>query len=204
MTIDLSINDQEVIFSFNRIANDLMNSFLLMAGEKTYRIAEIEFYLKSDEHDDPYTHGNKRQLEYGKWYFHGSGLDLTFGKDGFHGGILIRAIYDIYHENDTDGYFYGPIVSVAELFGNLGDIRESSFAFGLIPAKDYQLEYEKPIAAPRVGLNPNNPHMDSKKYHDAFYRFLIMPKRKHGEKYKIAEAMKTQGCTPEEIDKIWG
>lgn len=196
MKIYLSINENNINSDFKRIANELMNHWILKIELKAYRIAEIEFYLKCESHNDIYTHGHKLQLEKERWYFHGSGLDLTFGSENFHGSILIRALYDINEKK----YIYGPINCVTELFSNLGNIYQNNFSFGLIPAKENDFELENPIAAPRVGLNPEK----DKNIVNSFYRFLIMPKQKHTDKSKIAEAMKKQKYSDLEIKNIWG
>lgn len=196
MAIDLTIKESNIDSDFKRIAYDLMNHWILKIGSKMYRISEIEFYLKSECHNDTYTHGHKLQLEQERWYFHGSGFDLTFGANGFYGGILIRALYDF----KGDNYTYGPLNCVTELFSNIGHIYVTNLSFGLIPAEPKYFEIEKPISAPRVGLNP----LKDKDKFEAFYRFLIMPKHKHAEKTKIAEGMKQQGYSDTEIKNIWG
>ncbi len=196
MAINLIINESNIDADFKRIADDLMNHWILKIESKMYRITEIEFYLKSEFHNDTYTHGHKLQQLKERWYFHGAGIDLTFGVNGFYGGILIRALYDFKENN----YTYGPLNCVTELFSNIGHIYETNLSFGLVSAKPNDFEAEKPIPAPRVGLNPNK---DKDKY-EAFYRFLIMPKRKHAEKTKIAEGMKQQGYSDIEINNIWG
>jgi hypothetical protein len=196
MAIDLTIHEEDIDSDFKRIAFDLMNHWVLKIESKMYRISEIEFYLKSDSHNDTYTHGHKLQQEKERWYFHGSGVDITFGADGFYGGILIRAIYDF----ENDYYTYGPLNCVTELFSNVKNIYESNLSFGLIPAKEFDFIIEKPIASPRIGLNPQR---DNKKY-EALYRFLILPKQKHAEKTEIAESMRQQGCSENEINNIWG
>ncbi len=196
MAIDLTINKNEIDSCFKRIANDIMNHWVFKIETKTYRITEIEFYLKSEFHNDKYTHGHKLQLETEKWYFHGSGIDLTFGANGFYGGILIRALYDF----KGDSYIYGPLNCVTELFSNIKHVYESNLSFGLIRATQSEFEFEKPIPAPRVGLNPEK----DKEQFCYFHRFLIMPKHKHAEKTKIAEGMRKQGYSDIEIKNIWG
>jgi hypothetical protein len=197
MTLNLKVKENSIDKDFNRIAFELMNHWLLKIESKSYRISEIEFYLKSDFHNDSYTHGHKLQKQKEKWYFHGSGVDITFGNDRFYGGILIRAIYDFKNDN----YIYGPLNCVTEVFSNINNIYEKGISFGLVPSKNSKIEIENPIAAPRVGLNTQ---IDKAK-HDALYRFLIMPKYKHAEKTKIAEGMKQQGrYSEEEIKNIWG
>lgn len=195
MILDLTIKKNNIDNDFNRIAFDLMNNWMFKIESKLYRICEIEFYLKSESHNDTYTHGHKLQKEKERWYFHSSGIDITFGENGFYGGILIRAIYDI-KENQ---YTYGPLNCVTELFSNINNIYNSNISFGLVSSKESNIKIETPIAAPRVGLNPQK---DKAKY-EAFYRFLIMPEQKHAEKTKIAEGMKQQKYSEDEIKNIW-
>jgi hypothetical protein len=197
MTINLTIDKKNIDNDFNRIASELMNNWILKVESKKYRIAEIEFYFKSDFHNDIYIHGHDLQKRKEKWYFHGSGVDITFGSNEFYGGILIRAIYDLTNQK----YIYGPLNSVTEIFSNVKSVYESNLSFGLVPADKNKLEMEEPISAPRVGLNPDK---DNEMF-DSFYRFLIMPKQKHAEKTKIAEGMKQQEkYTEDDINEIWG
>jgi len=196
MAIDLTINESNIDSDFKRIAFDLMNNWTLRMESMLYRITEIEFYLKSETHDDTYTHGHELQKEKERWYFHGSGVDITFGTSGFYGGILIRAIYDFKNDN----YIYGPLNCVTEIFSNLKSVYETSLQFGLVPVNGNDFIKENPIAAPRVGLNPQR---DKEKY-EAFYRYIVMPKEKHVEKSKIADGMKQQGYKEKEINEIWG
>jgi hypothetical protein len=196
MGINLSIDERNVEHDFLRISTDLMNYWILRVNNAEYRITEIEFYLKSDFHKDTYTHGNTLQKEMGRWYFHGSGVDLTFGSDQMHASLLIRAIYNL----KSKDYIYGPLNAFAEVFHNFSNIYESNQIFGLIPVSREEIEFEIPLRAPRVGLNPKiDPEMYSR-----FYRFLNMPKQKHAEKTRIAEAMSIQGISEDEINKIWG
>lgn len=196
MTIDLTIDKDNYYNDFNRIATELMNHWILKVESKEYRIAEIEFYLKSNFHNDTYTHGHDLQKEKEKWYFHGSGVDITFGSLDFYGGILIRAIYNLTDQE----YIYGPLNSVTEIFKNIKNVYKSEFTFGLSFAEKDKLEFEDPISAPRVGLNPEK---DNGKF-NCFYRFLILPKQKHAEKSKIVQGMKQQQkYSEEEINEIW-
>lgn len=195
--LDLNINLAQPSESFQRIANDLMNNWHLVSGNKKYRITEIEFYYKHKKyHKDPYVHGHKQQKTSHQWYFHGSGIDLTFGTDEFYGGILIRAIY-----NDEDSeYHYGPLKILTELFKNFDGIYNYDTSWGLEPITFWHFDKEKPIAAPRVGLNPTkDPDMAKR-----LYRFIVMRKFEHKEKGKILQSMIEQGYSEEEANEIWG
>lgn len=194
MLLNLTINSLDLNDDFRRIADDLMNKWILKIHESRYRICEIEFYFKSETHQDNFTHGHLQQMKSGCWYFHGSGVDITFGSANSYGGILIRAILNL----DNNKYTYGPLKIITELFSNLQSVYNDSYSFGLIPATE-DIKYEKPIAATRVGLNKaSNPEM-----HDKFYRFLIMPKEQHAEKTNIESAMQKQNYDDLEIKSIW-
>ena len=196
MAIDLTIGADNIDSDYKRISFDLLNKWVIKFGTYRYRICEIEFYLKSETHNDAYTHGHPLQKEKGRWYFHPSGVDITFGSDGSYGGILIRALYNI----DNGDYIYGPLNCVTELFSNIENIYETKLSFGLIPVDQSDVKIENPIAAPRVGLNP----LKDIDKHKALYRYLIMPKRKHAEKTIIVESMLQQGYPADEINNIWG
>lgn len=200
--INLSINRNNVETSFERIAKELMNEWSLACGKNLYRIAEVEFYLRTinkedNWHHDSYVHGHDLQKTSHRWYFHGAGIDLTFGQEDFYGGILIRALCNI----ENGEYHYGPLKLLVELFGQFPEVYGTNHTFGLIPAEKDQFKREDPIAAPRVGLNPKT---DIDMF-EKNYRFLIMPKKQHADKTKIAEAMKgSRKYTQNEINNIWG
>jgi 3-methyladenine DNA glycosylase Mpg len=195
MKINLSINETSPAMDFERIATELMNDWVVQINLKRYRIAEVEFYFKSDKHLDPYSHEHPLQKEMGKWYFHGSGIDITFGNNNYHGGILLRAIYDI----EMKRFIYGPLNTVAEIFSNFSSVFDGAFVFKLSPAIANEFEKEEVINAPRVGLNSNLDEI----YHKKHYRFLIMPKEKHANKGEIAEALRSSKSL-DEINKIFG
>jgi hypothetical protein len=196
MMINFNVDVEKPNVDFKRIASEIMNDWILQIENKKYRITEIEFYLKHDEHNDGYTHGHELQREMGKWYFHGSGIDITFGNECSYGGILIRAIYNL----DTHKYVYGPIKVVTEVLSSIKNVYYSTLLFGLNPDSEKRIEREIPIAAPRVGLNS----LHNQVMHDKFYRFVVMPKMQHANKTEIVEAMKKQGYSEEESNNIWG
>lgn len=86
---------------FPKIAEELMNHYVIVKGEETYRILEVEFYYYNHSIDDFRDDSCKKQVTYlrttkvGQWFFHNSGIDLTFNsnkEEGFGGGILLRKI----------------------------------------------------------------------------------------------------------------
>lgn len=201
MEIDLTIDKGNISGSFERIAKELLNSWVIASGNSFYRICEIEFYFKTKDHEDPYSHGHELQKSSGKWYLHPSGMDITFGNPECYGGILIRALDNLTLPIDhSKRYTYGPLNCLQELFQNLNSVYKQDYTLGIVYADEGKIEYEDPIAAPRVGLNPNkNPEM-----FDQNYRFLVLPKKKHADKTLIFEAMIRQGLPKEKADKIWG
>lgn len=111
---------------FNKIANDILNYKLLSINEKPHRICEVEFYLYSADHIDPFTHRDKDQSIPNNWYFHKKngtykcgtfkGLDMTFRpvvttydkKFGIYGGMLIRSISILDKYGKETGFIEGP------------------------------------------------------------------------------------------------
>ncbi|KAF8886942.1 hypothetical protein BD779DRAFT_541824 [Infundibulicybe gibba] len=68
---------------FTDIADELLKRSHLVFGEVAFEFLEIEFYLNSGRHKDPFTHGNEEQGVTGRWYFHRAS---TSGTAGFRGG----------------------------------------------------------------------------------------------------------------------
>jgi len=58
--------------SFDQIANDLFNDYIIQVNNNFYRLLEIEFYYNNKKgHNCSYTHGHKWQKRSGCWYVHG-------------------------------------------------------------------------------------------------------------------------------------
>ena len=198
--MNFEINNENIEKSFSIVATDIMNNWILKTNEISYRICELEFYYKSDSHQDPYIHGHELQKQMGKWYFHGSGLDLTFGSEGISGSILIRAIYNL----DEEKYIYGPLNTVTELLSNLPGIYGGDFSLQFEQDNKGKIKSEdkiKSIEAPRVGLSPEKDNKD--KFCKKNYRFLVMPKNKHIGKESLMAEMAINGKSKEEIKKYW-
>ena len=99
---------------FADLAAYLLNDVVLHISGHPHRMVEIEFYLYSTEHPDPFTHCDPQQLTVDSWYFHrqngkgykgGSfkGLDITFGAEDVHGGIIIRSIQSLADKSLVEG-----------------------------------------------------------------------------------------------------
>lgn len=74
------------------IADLLLFHCHIETDECKYRILEIEFYFKNNNHKDDVT--ITRNEKPGMWWLHESGVDITFNSKGKKccGGILIRSI----------------------------------------------------------------------------------------------------------------
>ena len=140
MTLKLFGNDRDIIdlktineAKIQEIARSLLTKYVLVVGDKEYRLAEIEFYINSDVHNDKYTHGDLNQKQFAKWYFHrypnGSyksgtykGLDITMGDPDTYFGILIRSIYCA----ETNEFIDGPCKTVNKILelNNCSDVKE--------------------------------------------------------------------------------
>ncbi|MCK4653577.1 MAG: hypothetical protein KAU01_03950 [Candidatus Cloacimonetes bacterium] len=157
---DLNFSDQEKIeCSFNKIAEKILNNYLLKINCNEYRITEIEFYYNDEccnnYHPDPYTHRHYRQRLNAQWYFHRKGrggLDITFGKGKnckVYGGILIRAIekYNQNKTNENDNYSEGPCKVVEKIFE-------------VIKSKEDKNRLKKIIKGKRVFNKNNILHLD--------------------------------------------
>ncbi|TSA37659.1 MAG: hypothetical protein D4R64_05555 [Porphyromonadaceae bacterium] len=194
------IDRQTTFAKMESLADELMNNRILKAGNKQYRLTEIEFYLFHRElFPDPTTHCDKRQLTSDHWYFHrfpGSeilrplnriGMDLTCGNQAekIYGGILIRAIQDI---DGKEEYIYGPSVLVNKLWSEmipkpskLEDLEEkdanTNSSLQLLPQK---LPGQKIFECPRVGLGKKA----TEEFQLAPYRFITFASKKHVWKEK--------------------
>lgn len=181
-------------YDFNYMANELLNKRQLCVFGKKYRMCEIEFYLKSEDHNDEYTHCSAEQFNYGYWYFHKyktgtfksgtfKGLDITLGKDNYY-GILIRSVYDIENKRLIEG----PCNSVNEFLKvfKCNDVKELHEQYTEIinPIKENKLltleiaDFSDKIkVGPRIGLSDKYPEFKEKPY-----RFVVMDVKKEKKK----------------------
>jgi 3-methyladenine DNA glycosylase Mpg len=189
--------------SFNKIANQLLNHFLLQVNNKFYRLLEIEFYVNdkigNGLHIDDYTHGHEIQKKSNKFYFHGSGMDIAIGNEKMFGGILIRAIAEYNKGLVKENIVFGPLKVVTEIFNNFNNVIEGDKnTFNIVPST---LENQDVFALPRIGLNENK----NKEFHSKPYRFIIHPELGHKDKTAMAIYFKENyRMGSEEINKLLG
>jgi 3-methyladenine DNA glycosylase Mpg len=169
-----------------KIAESLLQTYVLVVNDKEYRLAEIEFYINSKSHPDKYTHSDPDQKTFSKWYFHkrgGSyksgtfkGLDITLGNENTYFGVLIRSIYDA----SDDTMIEGPCKSVnkilelndctniKEYMGGRQDPLNARCTNNFYLKRKPSLNKEIIYMGPRIGLSDKYP-----KWKDVQYRFLI-------------------------------
>jgi hypothetical protein len=120
----------------DKIALQLLNERLLHViddkdNNHYFEICEVELYLNSEEHPDPYPHKHPDQKLFGHWHFHRTsnkpdasyrsgtfkGVDITLGTDDSYFGILVRSICPV----GTNDVISGPckvVNKILELTGN--------------------------------------------------------------------------------------
>ena len=53
-----------------KIMNYLLNQCKLVVDGNEHELIELELYLHSKRHPDPFVHMNEQQMNFGTWYFH--------------------------------------------------------------------------------------------------------------------------------------
>lgn len=182
--IDYDTIDAKMI---QKIAESLLMKYVLVVGDKEFRLCEVEFYVKNDNHNDTYTHGDDHQKTYGKWYFHRypngayksgtyKGLDLCLGCENTCVGVLIRSIYDA----DNDEMIDGPCKTVNKILelNDASDVNEymegRNSPLSVRSTNNFHLKRkailpeEQIYKGPRIGLSNKYPE-----WKNVHYRFLI-------------------------------
>jgi 3-methyladenine DNA glycosylase Mpg len=196
--IDYESIDENII---QKIAEAIFMKYVLIVENKEFRICEIEFYVKNNNHDNKYTHSDSLQKTFGKWYFHrypnGSyksgtwkGIDLTLGNNNTFFGVLIRSIYD----SDVDEMIEGPckvVNLILQLSCDKNDVKEymenKKSPLSARSIKNFYLKRKQNLSietiykGPRIGLSDKYPEWKT-----INYRFIIKKNYiKKGKKVNI-------------------
>ena len=151
--LDLTINASNIEKSFDRIAGNLINDHLLIAGEKAYELTEIEFYYNKYEPQasvDNFAHHHGAKHPDGTWRLHGAGLDIVLKKaDDYYGGILIRGLQEVKNASEAAVVIDGPWNTATTLIRDMGT---ANAAEGFYLKKRTQSVQREFIKSPRVGL----------------------------------------------------
>lgn len=164
-----------------QIAKKLLCEYELILNYSSWEIKEIEFYLNSETHPDPFVHKH-HDYETGQLRIHGAGIDIAIKINGRYGGILLRSI-----QKSDENLIEGPIKVCETIIKNMGTIENATLSF---------LKLEKPLNekvyyAPRVGLKPEKIETFGNRFEFLVknYRFFKWNKL-DAEKYLIALSMK--------------
>jgi len=209
--------------AIDSLAESFLNGFVIRINGKDHRLAEVEFYLQDENHNDIFTHCDEQQKIPCQWYFHrmgkgatagykgGSykGLDITFSKRGF-GGMLIRALYQI----ETKEYIEGPskvvdhILSLCSAKDISSFTTSDNFSWSVLDETkklhivQSKLERRDLITSGRVGL------VLRKKEHVPFvlkpYRYMSFPLLVRKGRQHLVLELYYIGKTKEEIMLITG
>ena len=187
-----------IIFDYNTISNDcfqeiadnLINYSVIEVNGFQYRIIEVEFYLKSINHNDEYTHCDPDQLKSHSFYFHKhktgtykngtfKGMDITLGdaatKTYF--GILIRSIKTLM-DDENKKIIEGPCNVVNRILSDYDSTSITEFVNGSpmnifdneqkFTIKNFNHDVKSLYNAPRIGLSMKYPL-----YQDRKYRYVL-------------------------------
>ena len=155
-------------------------------------LVEIEAYLHSASHPDPYVHQNQDQKNYATWYFHKhkngtykggtfKGMDLILGNEKFFFGILIRTI------RVGDNVIEGPCNCVNYILKTCGkdtvkDLVDSNgidVTKGLVTLIKSDSVNSNIISGPRIGLSDKYPE-----WKDVKYRYVSLT---NSNRYKVKQ-----------------
>lgn len=113
LSIPKDATEEYIQEQFKLLAKKLLSEYVIIKGEKTYRIIELEFYFYNKNHPDKAVY--KRIIESGRWYSHLSGIDISFeSREEYYGGVLIRSLVSSKNEITN-----GPLSSFIELFRDI-------------------------------------------------------------------------------------
>lgn len=106
-----------------KIAEELLKNYCIHCGEKTYYLAEIEFYYRDkdiakwDNEWNKVTYSNRNGFEAGSLFYHLSGVDICFDcTANRYGGILIRSIVE--KNNNDEIITIGPLTCVNKMLND--------------------------------------------------------------------------------------
>lgn len=183
------INEENSNEICQKIAYKLMCEYQLDINNHIFNFTELEFYIYSDKHPDPYVHKNKIQKEFGKFYIHPQdgnygGIDFTIGdsETGIYGGVLIRGL-----KRECDKYFIsGPNILKKEIYSilNVENYKQlQNIADQQIKVVSHK-NHQDIRCSTRVGLKPKfEDYLKGGKYIYKLHRFITYTKEK-GHKFK--------------------
>ena len=157
-------NNSDFNILIKEIAESILNDYSLELNGGFWNIIELEFYLYTENHQDPFVHKHSiNELPFyntGQLRCHESGVDIAISNanTNSYGGILLRTIKKEGHSEVIEG----PINVQRAIIKNMGNITSSSFQFvnrnsrknnkvyqtarvGLYPKKDISIDNQLPF-----------------------------------------------------------
>ena len=206
--------------AFASAAERVLHGLELIIFGKRFRLVEVEFYLTSDAHPDPFTHLHEVQRAFGQWYLHrqGSGyrggsfkgLDLTFGDGQAFGGMLLRSI-----EADSGEFICGPSLIVAAIlrqspYNSVAELDRRLDGVGawteqaLIQLRETDAPTGDVYRSARVGLGGGRGSGSRDLFADRSYRFLSEPRLVKKGRPELIRQMHRDGYSAAQIREITG
>ena len=195
-------NHTDAPTSLVSVAELLINKCELQIGTRTFELAEVEAYLWTSSHKDPFVY-REPNAKFGQLFFHASGVDIWLGLGESRLGWLVRAVY----ERSSDTYIYGPLI----IKGVIEEELKLQLTKSAVQSY-YSLELDWPIslilAEPErndrvfkaTRWNLGEKELDPQKYKSRDYRFFTHPSKEHkGKESFLKDALSKQLLTNEEI-----
>ncbi len=212
--------------AFELAADLLLNQAVLHVGSQPHRLVEIEFYWTGPDHEDPFTHCDAMQKEFGLWYFHKvghsykggtyKGLDIAIGGPDRYAGILVRGIEPLQNPDALcDGSCscvdrmlevtgHASIVSLVGTFDICIDAPVEGKSSPLfLEMVDAGAEKKTVFRSPRVGLSlKKGVTLERCSYLARNYRFLTEPARIKKGRPNLVIGMYGEGRSVHEISEL--
>ena len=209
------------IVNIDSFAHQILRSKALQIGGVSHPLVEIELYLWTLGHTDPFSHRNPLQKEPGRWHFHMQGgtyrggtykgLDVTFSllqSMECYGGLLIRSI-----QLPGGSVLEGPCRVVDYILEKTGsasilDLVKKMNSPSATDDKNPFFLHDQPryvpiYASPRVGLTLKRFTDDKPEYLMRPYRYVTHLKLKKN-KNLITLALYQSGLHIKEISELTG
>lgn len=172
--LDLSIEAIDLETSFDRIAQQLLQNYILRVGAHGYQLTEVEFYYNNATRTlDNFAHQHPPPFLNGTWRLHGAGLDIVLKQAGdYYGGILLRGLQplDAALQPIADRYIDGPWNSATTCIAHKGDVTNPTPFYLEALEVPFDLLFKK---SPRVGLFLRN--VEDLKYICKPWRYNTIP-----------------------------
>lgn len=151
--LDLNIDVNALEASFDQIAKQLFQNYILRVGKYRYRLTEVEFYYNNATSTlDNFAHIHSSDFLHGTWRLHGAGFDIVLKQNGgYYGGILLRGLQPLDEalQPISGSYIDGPWNSATACIMHKGDVTVPTPFYLEVLDAPLKIAFKK---SPRVGL----------------------------------------------------